>query len=449
MRRTLDPARIQKQSEAIQRPPANLLQRKCACGRHTAGGGECAECRKREEDSARLQTRLRVGDASDPLEREADEVAERVLRSAGPIQALAPSPEMARRASATPGMAVRPQLGPATEQKIQALRGGGEPLPEPVRELFEPRFGHDFSRVRLHTGGTAESVASSLNALAFTMGDDIVFGAGQYAPGTETGKRLLAHELTHVVQQGRSEPKPLRKPDPHGSAPERVDISKVGTLRIDRKVDAAQAIDKLEPGQKPRDLPPERAAEIGREALRRVGYERLLEMARRAGLLSHGSGTATGATIRRYLRAPEGVVLRQGFAEVFTPFAYAAGVASQVDSPAPGPGDAVALGILAVGLVVAGVAVLSASSTSRSSTTTVSQTLTRTLRRIRPNRDCETMRTLCLLTSLADLPGSVFGQSRCGWCYEGCVREGGVWPSRVASTEGFKRCDFWNFRSTE
>src|SRR5205085_3153068 len=72
---------------------------------------------------------------------------------------------------------------------------------ETTRTFMEPRFGHDFSRVRVHADGRAAESARSVNALAYTVGEDLVFGAGQYAPGTSAGKRLLAHELSHVVQQ--------------------------------------------------------------------------------------------------------------------------------------------------------------------------------------------------------------------------------------------------------
>lgn len=79
--------------------------------------------------------------------------------------------------------------------------GGGQPLPASVRNFFEPRFGYDFGHVRVHTGGLAGDRARDLNALAYTSGRDIVFGEGQYAPATTEGRRLLGHELTHVVQQ--------------------------------------------------------------------------------------------------------------------------------------------------------------------------------------------------------------------------------------------------------
>jgi Domain of unknown function (DUF4157) len=93
--------------------------------------------------------------------------------------------------------------GDATEGAIRALQGGGQPLPESVRAYIEPRMGYDFTGVQIHTDGHAAQLARSVDALAFTVGRDIVFGAGQYRPETNEGKRLLAHELTHVVQQNQ------------------------------------------------------------------------------------------------------------------------------------------------------------------------------------------------------------------------------------------------------
>lgn len=84
--------------------------------------------------------------------------------------------------------------------EVAAIRHGGRPLAR--RQLFEACLGHDFSNVRVHTDDRAEKVARRLGARAFTVGQDIVFGAGQYAPETSEGTRLIAHELTHVVQQG-------------------------------------------------------------------------------------------------------------------------------------------------------------------------------------------------------------------------------------------------------
>ncbi|MCJ7615619.1 MAG: DUF4157 domain-containing protein [Desulfobacterales bacterium] len=88
------------------------------------------------------------------------------------------------------------------ESQIQSLKGGGQPLSENSRAFYEPRLGHDFSHVRVHTDTQAAKLAESVNAQAFTVGKDVVFSAGHYAPEKTEGKKLLAHELTHVVQQG-------------------------------------------------------------------------------------------------------------------------------------------------------------------------------------------------------------------------------------------------------
>jgi len=95
-----------------------------------------------------------------------------------------------------------PVVTPNLASRINSLKGGGQPLPKSVRNYFESRFGTDFSQVRVHTDSKAAETAKSINAKTFTSGKDVVFGAGQYSTGTSTGKRLLAHELTHVIQQG-------------------------------------------------------------------------------------------------------------------------------------------------------------------------------------------------------------------------------------------------------
>ena len=97
----------------------------------------------------------------------------------------------------------------------QALASPGRPLEPALRQDMEQRFGHDFSKVRVHTGAAAEQSARDVNARAYTMGHDIVFGAGRFAPETNGGRRLIAHELTHVVQQaGRGMPSIQRKEKP-------------------------------------------------------------------------------------------------------------------------------------------------------------------------------------------------------------------------------------------
>ncbi|MEQ9364269.1 MAG: DUF4157 domain-containing protein, partial [Leptospirales bacterium] len=97
-------------------------------------------------------------------------------------------------------------------QKIDGVRNsGGEKLPESEREFFESRMGHDFGDVRIHTGSEAAQVSRDVNAKAFTIGRDVVFGEEEYKPGTPEGRRLMAHELTHTVQQGAARQTPIRR----------------------------------------------------------------------------------------------------------------------------------------------------------------------------------------------------------------------------------------------
>ena len=83
----------------------------------------------------------------------------------------------------------------------KVLASPGQPLDAATRAFFEPRFGHDFGKVRVHAGRAAAQSAQEMSARAFTIGNNIVFGSGQLAPETQDGRRLLAHELTHVLQR--------------------------------------------------------------------------------------------------------------------------------------------------------------------------------------------------------------------------------------------------------
>ena len=170
-----------------------VLQRKCACGNHTMAGGECADCSKKKPG---LQRRLVIGASNDPLELEADQIADQVLaKPAHP--AVNGAPPHIQRFSGQPNR--QPDTAPATVE--QALATPGRPLEPPLRQDMEQRFGHDFSRVRVHTDSVAEQSARDVNAHAYTVGRDMVFASGQFAPGTHEGRRLIAHELTHVAQQ--------------------------------------------------------------------------------------------------------------------------------------------------------------------------------------------------------------------------------------------------------
>ncbi|MCX6028844.1 MAG: DUF4157 domain-containing protein [Chloroflexi bacterium] len=149
-------------------------------------GGACHTC------PTGLQARLRVSRPGDADEQEAARVADAVMGSG---------------LKRTSGWGERTEPG-----------SGGAPLPEEMRAFFEPRFGHDFSRVRVHTGAEAAKSARSVNALAYTLGRDIVFAAGQYAPETDAGRNLIAHELAHVIQQQGVPPSVQRDEDPTGDA---------------------------------------------------------------------------------------------------------------------------------------------------------------------------------------------------------------------------------------
>ena len=150
----------QFQSESKSRTPSAplpaphpLLQRKCACGGRAEKGGECQECR-----SKRLQRRAANGTV--------------------------------------------PTTVPPIVKEV--LHSPGQPLDPGTQTLMESRFGHDFSNVRVHTDTKAAESAQAVSALAYTVGRDVVFGPGQFAPATGLGTKLLMHELTHVAQQSES-----------------------------------------------------------------------------------------------------------------------------------------------------------------------------------------------------------------------------------------------------
>ena len=173
-----------------------LLQRKCACGAPTASlTGECAECKS----GKRLQTKLAIGASNDALEQEADRVADQVLAAQANPAVSHAAPKIQRDSQAADAAT---QDAPASVDR--ALASSGRPLDAPLRHDMEQRFGHDFSRVRIHADSAAEQSAREIKANAYTVGRDIAFGAGQFAPETQEGRRLIAHELTHVVQQSGS-----------------------------------------------------------------------------------------------------------------------------------------------------------------------------------------------------------------------------------------------------
>jgi Domain of unknown function (DUF4157) len=143
---------------------ARLLQRKCACGNHTASG-ECETCAKKNDTRLQRYRRTQHPDRAD-------------------------------------------RTGSAPEIVHEAIRTSGQSLERNTRDFMEARFGHDFSHVRLHTDATAARSARAVNALAYTVGRHVAFATGQYAPQSDPGRKLLAHELAHVAQQGTAPASP-------------------------------------------------------------------------------------------------------------------------------------------------------------------------------------------------------------------------------------------------
>jgi peptidoglycan hydrolase-like protein with peptidoglycan-binding domain len=212
-----------------------MLQRKLGC----ACGGGCPRCKNK----LAIQAKLTVNQPGDRFEQEADRMADAVMRMPGPSSSLAvpasghgQQRQVQRRCSEceeeiqrTPESIQRmcpeceEELNREPEEKLdlqakevpgrtsevtktvqapaKSLLSGGSPMTESARAFFEPRFGCDFSSVRVHADERAAQSAEHMHALAYTVGRDIVFGTGSYSPDTYRGRHLLAHELTHVVQQ--------------------------------------------------------------------------------------------------------------------------------------------------------------------------------------------------------------------------------------------------------
>src|SRR5882724_7412957 len=167
-----------------------------------------------------LQFKLAVNKPGDRFEREADVMADRVVRMPAPASPLTEEKlqagrlqrkedERLQRAPATEEKLQRkgdgvPTVGPSTQSAIQSKTTGGQPLSTDVRSYMEPLFGADFSNVRVHHDAESASLSNQLSARAFTYQNHIFFSGNHYQPGTSEGKQLLAHELTHTIQQGQA-----------------------------------------------------------------------------------------------------------------------------------------------------------------------------------------------------------------------------------------------------
>lgn len=159
---------------------AVLSLQRCACGGVPGPTGECAACRAKRLASA---SGLSVSSPTDAAE----------------VQAASVEASFGGAGSPAAGAQGAPTSMPAGVE--DGLRSPGRPLAPSVRASMEASFGHDFGDTRIHTDSRASSSARAIDARAYTVGEGIVFGEGQYAPETSAGRALLAHELTHVVQQ--------------------------------------------------------------------------------------------------------------------------------------------------------------------------------------------------------------------------------------------------------
>jgi hypothetical protein len=209
--------------------------------------------------SGLIQPKLTVGAPGDVYEQEAERVAERVIGMPPPMM-------ISGQAASQPGQSVHVQrvcakceeemqravsvgeqqsattaqgthepaeVSAPLETRLLGLRGGGDPLPERVRSFFEPRFGRDFSHVRVHADSDAAESARAVQARAYTFGHDIFFDAGEFAIESTHGQRLLAHELTHVIQQQPAEGRAV-----HGGAE---------PLSVSGRIDAAPYVARYPP----------------------------------------------------------------------------------------------------------------------------------------------------------------------------------------------------------
>ncbi|MGB7202815.1 MAG: DUF4157 domain-containing protein [Pyrinomonadaceae bacterium] len=186
-----------------------IIHRKASC---PCGGG-CPAC---QENSGHLK----ISQPNDPAEIEADQIADRVMRmsvsDAKPMSNVSNTSStihrkcnaceneekmnVQRKPLSTTGVAA----SDSPDHVRSAISSGGQSLDSATRRFFEPRYGYDLGRVRIHTGDAAAESARKLNASAYTFGQDIVFGASNYAPDKHDGRTLIAHELTHVLQQSGS-----------------------------------------------------------------------------------------------------------------------------------------------------------------------------------------------------------------------------------------------------
>lgn len=248
-RKSVKASTVERRPVAIARAPAvpgrasaigtGLQQRLGNRGTQAIAGQICAKSSAGTAAPSHATTgaSLSISQPGDILEREADHVADQVMRmaeapSAPHVSHAATDATIQRRCAKCEEEEDHTQLqrkeasanaapfNASLSASINALTGKGSALPSFARNFFEPRFGADFSQVRIHAGTEAGNIAQSINARAFTVGQNIAFAPGQYAPHSEEGQRLLAHELTHVLQQKGASTGTVQRDDEPGVQPE-------------------------------------------------------------------------------------------------------------------------------------------------------------------------------------------------------------------------------------
>nr|MCU0495707.1 DUF4157 domain-containing protein [Chloroflexaceae bacterium] len=150
--------------------------------------------------SPMVQPKLTLGQPDDRFEREAEQIATALVSRPRLERTLQQPTTQVQRSGGATGIAISPAL----EASINSARGQGQAMPATVQRSMEAAFGADFSGVRVHVDSQAHQLSQAVQAQAFTTGNDIFFRQGHYNPGSRDGQHLLAHELTHVVQQGGS-----------------------------------------------------------------------------------------------------------------------------------------------------------------------------------------------------------------------------------------------------
>lgn len=214
---------------AVARAP--VIQRACSCGEAAGISGKCPACGA--NDRLGVQTKLTISRPGDRHEQEADRIADQVMTSrSAPMTGPLPVTPLVQRqpeeeeeeevlqAKAAVGQP-QGQTQPPAESAAHAVSSGGRPLSMEMRNYFEPRFGTDLSAVRIHDGPRAAGAARAINARAYTLGQNIAFARGEFAPQTTAGRRLIAHELTHTLQQKSDGAQDRIHRDPQGQSASR------------------------------------------------------------------------------------------------------------------------------------------------------------------------------------------------------------------------------------